>query len=813
MRPWPILLSLPLLSISLSITSLAQLPDFEISAQSITFSDLSPVEGQEISIFIDIKNVGDGAPTPNEDLLLNLYEGPPEADPILIMCRQVIIGLEPGQSKRFTARWRVPPGDTEIHAVANPTDNKKHISESNLKNNYAFTSITAGNRSFPVATEEQIRTAIQRGVDWVKSQQGRHSRTCLQCGTENQLILSCVICGATLKGLPVDQQPGPAWDFGEESRQETAIALLALISSGRAIGHSLLEDPVVRQGLDFLMAEDWNLFEVYHFAIIVPTLIATGDEKYRQRAQFAIDQIVKKQLPVGGDEFSDPRDDGGWGYGATADGAHMNMVIYALYAAKQWRLKVPSDTWERAKAWVRRNQTSTGGWLYNLVDSGSPWADGVYGSMTATGLWALRACGAPVEDPQVQKGIDWLRQYWTLTRNPGSTAWHYYYLVALQRFCDIPPQLDTLVGQDWYQEIANMLVAEQQSNGRWIDYQDYFPTTCFALLFLSRSLPEPTQPDLGIVPRTLRFSPPSPRVGEPMQISVTIQNTGTVVDGLATIDFYAGDPKKQGQRIAGQEMILNSNYRETTVSVDWVAKKAREQQIFVIVDPQQKIADLNRENNQAVAKINIRPKSAQAIDPTLAVKKLGPNRYQIGAVLVDTESGTVSIPGQINIISPETILEFFACTGRGKTHESLVMVEAEPIHIQLGLLRLNMNPGMNLTAQGDPHTPTGDPADIWVDWQRAGEMVRLRAEDLIWNAVDDRAMQKTNWIFTGARIKNNQFTAQLFYSIIALYRDPDAIMNHPLPGGTDDRTFRVNPSTIPAKGTPVTVTIQRIKDT
>jgi hypothetical protein len=298
-----------------------------------------------------------------------------------------------------------------------------------------------------------------------------------------------------------------------------------------------------------------------------------------------------------------------------------------------------------------------------------------------------------------------------------------------------------------------------------------------------------------------------------MQISVTIQNTGTVVDGLATIDFYAGDPKKQGQRIAGQEMILDSNYRETTVSVDWVAKKAREQQIFVIVDPQQKIADLNRENNQAVAKINIRPKSAQAIDPTLAVKKLGPNRYQIGAVLVDTESGTVSIPGQINIISPETILEFFACTGRGKTHESLVMVEAEPIHIQLGLLRLNMNPGMNLTAQGDPHTPTGDPADIWVDWQRAGEMVRLRAEDLIWNAVDDREMQKTNWIFTGARIKNNQFTAQLFYSIIALYRDPDAIMNHPLLGGTDDRTFRVNPSTIPAKGTPVTVTIQRIKDT
>ena len=80
MRPWSVLLSFLLLFISLSITSLAQLPDFEISARSITFSDPSPMEGQEISIFIDIKNVGDGAPTPNEDLLLNLYEGSPEAD-------------------------------------------------------------------------------------------------------------------------------------------------------------------------------------------------------------------------------------------------------------------------------------------------------------------------------------------------------------------------------------------------------------------------------------------------------------------------------------------------------------------------------------------------------------------------------------------------------------------------------------------------------------------------------------------------------------------------------------------------------------
>ena len=805
--------SLSLCFLAFSISGLTQslpLPDFQITAESFSFSNNSPTDGQEISVFIDVTNIGLGAPTLNEDLILNLYEGEPRSNPIQIMCRQVIIGLEPGQTKQFVARWRVPVGQTQIHAEVNPSNQKKHIAESNQDNNRAFITINAEPRVFPSATTDKIHSTIRKGIDWIKSQQGRHSRTCFQCGTENQLILSCVICGATLKGLPEDQKAGPAWDFGEESRQETAIALLALISARKALGQPPLDDQAIQEGLSFLVNEDWNQFEVYQHAIIVPTLVATGDAKYRKLAQFSVDQIAKKQLPVGGDEYSDPRDNGGWGYGSTADGAHMNMVIYALYAAKQWGLIIPKETWEKAEAWVRRNQTDTGGWLYNLVDSGSPWADGVYGSMTATGLWALRACGVSIEDSQIQRGLEWIRRYWTINRNPGSTAWHYYYLVALQRFCDIPPKLDQLVGYDWYQEIANMLVSEQKPNGQWIDFQDYFPTTCFAILFLSHSLPEPVQPDLGVVPETFRFSPPSPRVGEPMQLSVTICNKGASAEGLINIDFYIENEKASSYRIARQEVIINPKYRETSISIDWVAKVEGKNTISVFVDPDNFLADLNRENNKDRAIINIRSKSAKAIDSKLSIKKLSSELYQIGSVLVNVAEETVSIPGQINIVSPSTILEFFACTELGKTHESLIMVKAEPIHIQLGLLRLNMTPGMNLTVQGDPHRPIGDELHVWVDWKRGKEMIRLSAEDLVWNALTNQKMQRTNWVFTGARIKNNQFTAQVSQSIIALHRDPDTIINHPLSGGIDDQTFRVNSTTIPEKGTPVTIVIQQV---
>jgi hypothetical protein len=71
-------------------------------------------------------------------------------------------------------------------------------------------------------------------------------------------------------------------------------------------------------------------------------------------------------------------------------------------------------------------------------------------------------------------------------------------------------------------------------------------------------------------------------------------------------------------------------------------------------------------------------------------------------------------------------------------------------------------------------------------------------------------MQRTHWVFTGGRFIRNQFTAQLFHNVIAVYRDPDSIFNHPLPGGKDDRTYRVNTDVVPAQGTPVRVIAHQI---
>ena len=95
-------------------------------------------------------------------------------------------------------QWQPPPGKTEIYAVVNPTG-EKHIEEMDIGNNVTHATLVAESRTFPPVTPEQAQNAITKGVAWITAQQGRHSRTCLQCGTENQLILICITCGAEPK--------------------------------------------------------------------------------------------------------------------------------------------------------------------------------------------------------------------------------------------------------------------------------------------------------------------------------------------------------------------------------------------------------------------------------------------------------------------------------------------------------------------------------------------------------------------------------------------------------------------------------------
>jgi hypothetical protein len=70
---------------------------------------------------------------------------------------------------------------------------------------------------------------------------------------------------------------------------------------------------------------------------------------------------------------------------------------------------------------------------------------------------------------------------------PEAAGKAYYFLWSLERVC-VALGLDTLNKKDWYAWGAEILLANQQRDGRWRgEFASSYADTCFALLFLKRS--------------------------------------------------------------------------------------------------------------------------------------------------------------------------------------------------------------------------------------------------------------------------------------------------------------------------------------
>ncbi len=174
--------------------------DLVIELDSISFSNTSPVEGDAITITAVVRNQGDA--NISEDVEVRFTEGDPEKGGLQIGADAITMRLNAGDAGKVTVKWRAAPGKTEIHIMADP-DNL--IKESNEDNNTVVTSIKGQEWKGPKTTDKQIKKSIQKGLEWLKDQQGEFYVTCPN-GHDNFLYSAiayskCVICGASLEGI------------------------------------------------------------------------------------------------------------------------------------------------------------------------------------------------------------------------------------------------------------------------------------------------------------------------------------------------------------------------------------------------------------------------------------------------------------------------------------------------------------------------------------------------------------------------------------------------------------------------------------
>jgi hypothetical protein len=211
--------------------------------------------------------------------------------------------------------------------------------------------------------------------------------------------------------------------------------------------------------------------------------------------------------------------------------------------------------------------------------------------------------------------------------------------------------------------------------------------------------------------------------------------------------------------------------------------------------------------------------SDPAVKTNMPIRETSPGIFELGEVRIDQRQRTVSFPARLNL--DHGPMEYFLVTRWGKTHESILATDTEPFRIHLAMLLLDTNTGAATTAtNGAPASvggfvshPSkqrlpGQAVAIELSWNVGGRETRQQAAGLIFNTEQKSVMRKGDWVYTGSRVAEGLFLAEIDGSIISLVTDAEALINNEGAGHDDDTIWLANTNSLPPTNTTVTVSIK-----
>lgn len=326
------------------------------------------------------------------------------------------------------------------------------------------------------SVRQEIRQAIARGNEWLKTQ----------------------------------QKPDGNWD-DPELPAFTALALTAAMRDPDINRKGDLPDHI-EKGYTWLLAqqkEDGGIYNrglsVYNTATSVTALMHAVRPEFEPAILKARKHLIGNQWDIGQKEETDNKNDGGVGYGSKNDHTDLSNTYLAIEALALSK-KVTDDAkhgdqpdldWDAAvkflsrcqnleetndQDWASNDPKNKGGFIYTPGDSKAGTdvtADGrtalrSYGSMSYAGLLSLIYAKVSANDPRVIAVKEWLGKNYTLDENPGMgpEGLYYYYQTIAKALS--AANVDTLVLEngkeaDWRTDLANKLLAKQRENGSWVN--------------------------------------------------------------------------------------------------------------------------------------------------------------------------------------------------------------------------------------------------------------------------------------------------------------------------------------------------------
>ena len=193
------------------------------------------------------------------------------------------------------------------------------------------------------------------------------------------------------------------------------------------------------------------------------------------------------------------------------------------------------------------------------------------------------------------------------------------------------------------------------------------------------------------------------------------------------------------------------------------------------------------------------------------VEDLGQGRLRIGAILLDRETGSFTLPGQVIRLEPP--LEYLASTKGGvKAYETLLELDANAVEFNTAciLLGLEADRAVRSGHHFDERVVEGDAVGVMVGWKdENGEEKRLPAEQLLKRG--ESPVTKGDWVYTGSFFDDdNRYYAEMNGTLIGFVHDPSSIIEHAKGLGLGEYgLIGGNPTTAPPLGTRIVLTVSR----
>ena len=168
-------------------------------------------------------------------------------------------------------------------------------------------------------------------------------------------------------------------------------------------------------------------------------------------------------------------------------------------------------------------------------------------------------------------------------------------------------------------------------------------------------------------------------------------------------------------------------------------------------------------------------------------------------VEVDLDKKEVRVEAALSteLMWGEPVLEFLMMRGAARAYETLFLTEADPAHVQLGLVMLGLKP-FPLKSEGNPTAPENPAAaapdaaaqtspclaDVFVSWHTPAGEKTVPVESLIVSRRSKKTALPMPLLFNGSYYYNNDegkntFAASSSGIFIALLRNPVALFNLP----------------------------------